>query len=74
MKKLRFLHISKTGGQSIAASAFKKNIKWGLYDKYNIGQRRYIEHNLLSNIENAKDYDWFTVVRNPYSRLVSFLL
>ena len=69
MKKLRFLHITKTGGQSISKAALKHNIKWGINDQQFVG--RFTAHNLLSNIDNAKAYDWFTVVRNPYERLVS---
>ena len=69
-KKLRFLHITKTGGQSIAKAALKHNIKWGVNDQQ-FTQGRFIVHNLLSNVKNAKQYDWFTVVRNPYERLVS---
>ena len=33
MKELRFLHISKTGGQSIARAALKQGNKmWGIHD------------------------------------------
>ena len=70
MKKLRFLHITKTGGQSIAKAALKHNIKWGINDQQFM-EGRFVVHNLLSNVINAKAYDWFTVVRNPYERLVS---
>jgi hypothetical protein len=77
MKKLRFLHITKTGGQSIAKAALKHNIKWGVNDQkytndhWNYKNNLWNVHSLLSNIENAKHFDWFTVVRNPYERLVS---
>jgi hypothetical protein len=72
MKELRFIHISKTGGQTIAISAKKQaNIEWGLNDKeYGLG---ILCHKRLSYIPNiaCDQYDWFMVIRNPYHRMVS---
>jgi hypothetical protein len=73
MKPLRFIHIAKTGGQAIAAVA--KNhagLSWGMFDK-DYGTKGMC-HKLLSNVENPdiiNKHDWFTVVRNPYERIVS---
>jgi hypothetical protein len=78
MKPLRFIHIAKTGGQSIAAVAKEYGkLNWGMNDS---GYGRGVMcHNLLSfvntselNNDEAKNmYDWFMVVRNPYHRLLS---
>ena len=73
MKPLRFIHIAKTGGQSIAKVAKEQaGLSWGMYDTdYGIS---YICHRLLSNFENPDiidKHDWFMVVRNPYERMVS---
>lgn len=78
MKPLRFIHISKTGGQSIAAAARNQaQIKWGMYD-VDYG-RGILCHKLLSHVKSSSlkndamknEYDWFMVVRNPYDRAVS---
>jgi len=72
MKPLRFIHISKTGGQSIAQVAkYQANICWGFFDK-EYGKElkcHRIFSSLPTDIKNK--YDWFTVVRNPYHRAVS---
>ena len=78
MKPLRFIHISKTGGQSIAIAAKNQaGMLWGMNDEaYGKG---ILCHRLLSvvnspSLKNDTDkntYDWFMVVRNPYNRAVS---
>ena len=73
MKPLRFIHIAKTGGQSIATVARDQvGLSWGTFDReYGIG---YMCHELLSNVKNLDiidKHDWFMVVRNPYERMVS---
>jgi hypothetical protein len=78
MKPLRFIHVSKTGGQTIAFSAKKQaSIKWGMFDEgYGSG---ILCHKLLSHVKSKElktdadknKYDWFMVVRNPYDRVVS---
>jgi hypothetical protein len=78
MKPLRFIHIAKTGGQSISAVAKEYGkLNWGMNDEgYGKGV---MCHNLLScvnteelNNDEAKNkYDWFMVVRNPYHRILS---
>ena len=84
MKKLKFIHITKTGGSSIEECAFKKHIYYGIYDneynKNNINNGIKTDfgeisrwHVLfpLNNIEYKQKYDWFMVVRNPYTRIIS---
>ena len=68
-KEIKFIHITKTGGTSIENCGKKKNILWGKYHKeYSLDH-----HNIFKNIpkEIKIKYDWFTVVRNPYSRIIS---
>jgi hypothetical protein len=73
MKPLRFIHIAKTGGQTIAHVAKDlAGFGWGIFDKdYGL---RSLCHRLLSNVENPDiidKHDWFMVVRNPYERMIS---
>ena len=69
-KELKFIHITKTGGTTIEKLGQKHNIKWGMFHKeYNNWHRPPGEQN--QNI--IQKYDWFTVVRNPYDRIISEL-
>jgi hypothetical protein len=78
MKPLRFIHIARTGGQSISIVAhLQANQYWGMLD-LDYG-RQNLQHSLLSYIhtstlhtdEMKNKYDWFMVVRNPYQRILS---
>lgn len=68
MKPLKFVHIPKTGGTSIEDVAIKKGIRWGRFHKA-YGWH----HGFLSDkpLRFQQRFVWFTVVRNPYTRLVS---
>jgi hypothetical protein len=68
MKILKFIHITKSAGTSIEAAAFKKGIKWGKHH-----QEYGFWHDYFPNKPNKlkQGFDWFMVVRNPYSRLIS---
>jgi hypothetical protein len=72
MKPLRFIHISKTGGNALATAAnVQQMIEWGMYDyEYGNGMlcHRLLTHNKM---KDPSVYDWFTVVRNPYNRMLS---
>jgi len=83
-KELKFIHITKTGGSSIEDCAFRNKIYYGKYDKeynmnhINIGNKTQIGyvsqwHILfpLNSIEYKQKYDWFMIVRNPYTRIIS---
>jgi len=88
-KELKFMHITKTGGTSIELDAKKKGILWGRYDpnfiknKYKVvdsGVYGCFMNNMHNSIIHAYNYeelinkyDWFTIVRNPYSKLVSLI-
>lgn len=70
MKPLKFIHITKTAGSSIENLGIKNNIEWG---KFHIeyGSRWHTPFLWIKNYELKQKYDWFTVVRNPYDRLLS---
>lgn len=68
MKQLKFSHITKTAGTTIEDEAKECNILWGRHHK-EYGQW----HEILPNkpLTLVEKYDWFTVVRNPYTRIIS---
>jgi len=68
IKPLKFIHITKTAGSSIETVGLENNIRWGIYHKeYGFW------HEIFTNKpkELRDKYDWFTVVRNPYQRILS---
>jgi hypothetical protein len=69
MKELKFIHITKCAGTSIEECGKENGILWGKYHK----EYHKNWHTLFTSInKNIKDkYDWFMVVRNPYSRILS---
>lgn len=74
MKDLKFIHITKTGGTSIEDAALEKGIEWGRFDTEYTKDIQPNWHKPFSLIEDKdlkEKYDWFTVVRDPYSRIVS---
>jgi hypothetical protein len=68
MKELKFIHITKTAGTSIEEVGRKKKISWG---RFHIEYGRH--HALFPNKPESlkQQYDWFMVVRNPYTRILS---
>ena len=68
MKRLKFSHITKTAGTTIEDEGKKRNIFWGRHD------REYgWHHGTLKSKPSilVQKYDWFMVVRNPYTRIIS---
>ena len=66
--KLKFIHITKCAGSSIEEIGKKHNILWGRYHK------EYGHHHdvfINKSTELKLKFDWFVVVRNPYTRLIS---
>jgi len=76
--KLKFIHITKTGGTSIENIAKENGIYWGRYDQdlkflgsvfwhipFQFCERNSEKNRLIDNFE------FFVVVRNPYDRCVS---
>lgn len=72
MKKLKFLHITKTGGTSIEKIGKINNIQWGIYDKY-LSLNHIHWHYPLKKLPKKliEKYDWFIICRNPYDRIIS---
>jgi hypothetical protein len=78
---LKFVHITKTGGTSIEVNANNKGISWGLFDmklkSYYKDEEIHFWHIPIRYIESNKreslleDYEFFTVVRDPYTRCLS---
>jgi hypothetical protein len=69
MKELKFIHITKTGGTSIEDIGYTNGIKWGRFHREEYGW--WHGFFTLKPKELKEKYDWFVVVRNPYSRIVS---
>lgn len=69
MKQLKFIHITKCAGMTIENLGKEKKIKWGMFHSKEYGHH----HQPFSKkpLELKQKYDWFMVVRNPYTRLVS---
>ncbi len=81
---LKFVHITKTSGSYIEKLGYEKNILWGLYDdklsylknKYNRkGQAHGCPWHEPLAFLNEKPYNnftkLFTIIRNPYDRIIS---
>ena len=75
-KKLQFIHIPKNAGTSIENLGYKFGIKWGRFIpfyKYKYKTSNNIKcshwHNPYFTREDNTDY--FTVVRNPYDKIIS---
>jgi len=69
VKELKFIHITKTAGTSIEDVGFHNNIAWGRFHAEEYGWWHEIFKNKPDSLKSK--YDWFTVVRNPYDRIVS---
>lgn len=66
--RLKFIHITKTGGTSIENLGMINGYRWGRFD-LNYGWW----HGIFKKLDLKKrlNYDWFLVVRNPYTRIIS---
>jgi hypothetical protein len=67
-KTLKFIHITKNAGSSIENRG--RHCYWGKYHKE---YSKYGHHTLFNKLplHLRQKYDWFLVVRNPYTRIVS---
>ena len=68
MKQLKFIHITKTAGTTLENEARAHGILWGIFhEEYGFHHDTFPK----KSDELKKKYDWFTVVRNPYTRIIS---
>ena len=65
VSNLKFIHITKCAGNSIEEFGNKRGLAWG---RFHVGVRR---HHKILTPEIKSNYDWFMVVRNPYTRILS---
>lgn len=70
-KPLRFIHIKKNGGTSVFKFLRKNNISCFVGNKVNTDKRIAGEHSIAKKYQYENTFK-FCVVRNPYTRLVSF--
>jgi hypothetical protein len=66
IRTLKFVHITKTGGSSIEDIGISHGLFWGKYHTEYGPWHKILKNNLIKN-----KYDWFMVVRNPYTRILS---
>ena len=76
MKQLKFIHITKTAGTSIENIGHEAGIEWGrFHNEYAESSKNHKAwwHDLPSNKPDSllMKHDWFMVVRNPYTRMIS---
>ena len=68
MKDLKYVHITKCAGTFIEEMGRDNNIKWGRHHK----EYGWWHETFITKPEKIKNkYDWFVIVRNPYTRLLS---
>ena len=76
-KELKFIHITKAAGTSIEDIGNKRGLKWGRFDKEQKYKTKPISpsfwHTPFTELDDSykRKYDWFVVVRNPYTRILS---
>lgn len=75
IKNYKFIHISKTGGTSIEEFGKKLGLKWGRFDPIYKSKKNNHFHDILNFYDKNifYKYIWFTIVRNPYDRIISEL-
>ena len=68
MKELKFIHITKCAGTFIEDIGNENGYKWGrFHEEYGNWHEEFMKKN-----KNLREkYDWFMVVRNPYTRILS---
>lgn len=70
-KPLRFIHIKKNGGTSVFKFLRKNNVSCLIGSKLNTDRNVAGQHSTAKKYESEDSFK-FCVVRNPYTRLVSF--
>lgn len=78
IKRLRFTHITRTAGTTIEDVGFDNRLYWGRHDPVYAAKIGHW-HKPLSDLELPKletlleEFEFFTIVRNPYDRIISEL-
>ena len=68
MKELKFIHITKNAGTSISNLGAQVGLEWGSFHKeYGWWHSKFSAKSFIFKAQ----YDWFMVVRNPYTRMIS---
>jgi len=68
VKELKFIHITKTAGTSIENIGATAGLKWGRHHKeYGWWHGNFAKKPFMFKAQ----HDWFMVVRNPYTRMIS---
>ena len=68
MKELKFIHITKCAGTFIENIGKSNNYSWGQWhQEYGWWHEAFVDKPEWLK----KKYDWFMIVRNPYSRMIS---
>ena len=79
-EKLKFVHITKTSGTYIEKLGKQQNLNWGKYDKYlgmaklpkeSNGSYWHLPLQFFDTYPYKKNIKLFTIVRNPYDRIIS---
>lgn len=66
--KLKLIHMTKCGGTTITLLGEKYGINWGINDiEYGFHHELFT----LKPYQLRQKYNWFTIVRNPYDRIIS---
>lgn len=71
MKELKFIHITKCAGTFVEKIGKNKNIDWGIHHFRTGEYGHWHQPFSKKSIELKKKYDWFIIVRNPYTRILS---
>jgi len=67
-KELKFIHITKCAGTFIEDLGYENDILWGkFHEEYGFWHSIFIDRDK----ELKEKYDWFMIVRNPYTRILS---
>ena len=72
IQSYKFIHITKTGGTSIEEFGIQLNLRYGRFDSlFNKRFGYWHQPAYFISKRNRNRYNWFTVVRNPYNRIIS---
>ena len=70
-KKLKFIHITKNAGTYVEHMAKRIGKKWGRNCPEYMDSGDHAHYFKKVKKEFRSKYDWFTIIRNPYTRILS---